>query len=45
VKNQSGVFAQRVELDLRPLLLCDIDLDGIAGKESRRTDGIMCDAV
>ncbi len=41
MKNQSGVFAQRMEFDFRPLLGGDIDLYRIRCKEGRRTHRVM----
>lgn len=35
MENQSRMLAQRVEPDLWPLFLCDVDLDGIAGRTRR----------
>lgn len=42
---QPGVLPEGMEFDLRPLLLGDINLDGIAGEECRRTDGIVRNTV
>ncbi len=45
MKDQPGVLTQRMEPDLQPLLLRDIDFDGIAGEESRCADGVVRDTV